>query len=291
MESKNLLKTQIVETLAYADLFDYPLKEEEVIRWLIGTKQESKRTYKLFLRRANGVVFRQDGFLHLTDRQRLIRLRRERLFITEKKYLVAQKISRILSHIPTILGIGISGSLAMANARKKDDIDLFIITKPGTLWLTRLFAVLVLELFGVRRRPNDRDVKDKICPNIFLDANFLAFPEKNLYTAHEICQLRMLFDRNNTYQKFMQANMWVRRYLPNAILEDNKMLGYEDDKKNSNSLNIFELLAKMAQLAYMKMHSRLKDADISQGRICFYPKTYNTSLLRKYQRRLKKYGV
>jgi Rieske Fe-S protein len=43
---------------------------------------------------------------------------------------------------------------------------------------------------------------------MFLDEDHLSLPqnEQNLFTAHEVCQLKVLWQRNNLYQKFQKEN-------------------------------------------------------------------------------------
>ena len=50
---------------------------------------------------------------------------------------------------------------------------------------------------------------------MFLDESDLLIRDRNIYTAHEICQMKLLWDRNGTYRKFIRVNSWIREYLPN----------------------------------------------------------------------------
>jgi hypothetical protein len=105
----------------------------------------------------------------------------------------------------------------MKNSDKDDDIDLLIVTKKNRLWLTRLLAVLLVELVARRRRPGEKDAKDKICLNMFLDETHLGVPpkERDLFSAHEVCQLKVLWERDNLYQGFLRNNQWTKEFLPN----------------------------------------------------------------------------
>ena len=40
--------------------------------------------------------------------------------------------------------------------------------------------------------------------------------ERDLFSAHEVLQMEPVFVRKNIYKKFLQANSWVKAYLPNA---------------------------------------------------------------------------
>ena len=99
----------------------------------------------------------------------------------------------------------------MNNAVENDDIDLMIITAANRLWLTRLLASLLL--FPWLRR--GRKIHNRVCLNLWLDESALALTQRNLYIAHEICQAKPVFERNKTYQKFIAANLWYKKFLPN----------------------------------------------------------------------------
>jgi len=124
---------------------------------------------------------------------------------------------RVLRLIPFIKMVAVTGNLAMRNANQEDDIDFLIITQRKRLWLSRFFAVVLLELLGKRRRPEEKEVKDKICLNMFLDEDHLEMSEKqqNLFSAHEILQLKSLYEKDDFYDKFLDQNRWVKKFLAN----------------------------------------------------------------------------
>ena len=285
----------ILKTVFYADIFDYPLTEEEVYRFIspILKPRESTRGD---IKKANGVIRHKDNFMFLKGQERLIGLRKKKEEHSRKKLLIAKRIASILKHIPTIKLVGVSGSVAIGNADKHHDIDFFIITSTGTLWFTRLLTTIAVELFGKRRRPGDTDVTDKICLNMFVDERFLAIAEtrRNLYTAHDVCQLKVLFDRDNTYERFLAANEWVRKFLPNAVSSIRyQVLGIRRKQKNTYYIihaayYILEWLAKHLQLWYMR--KRLTTETITDGYLAFHPKDYTKDVLSAFQERVRYYA-
>lgn len=203
-------KKAILRTLAYADVFDYPLKENEIFRFLISNFQKELPTL-------SSEVSKKEGFYFLKGRKRIVVTRKKRERWSREKLKIAKRVAGWLKLIPTIQMVAVTGALAMNNSEKEDDIDLLIVTSKNRLWLTRLLTVFLVELVSHRRRPQDKNVKDKICLNMFLDEKHLAVPKKeqDLFSAHEACQLKLLWDRNETYQKFVKENQWVKHFLPN----------------------------------------------------------------------------
>ncbi|PJE67331.1 hypothetical protein COU95_03000 [Candidatus Shapirobacteria bacterium CG10_big_fil_rev_8_21_14_0_10_40_9] len=203
------MKKAILRTLVYADIFDYPLKKEEIQKWLIAGGNLKSQISKL--------VQEENGFYFLKGRENLVELRRERERQSREKIKIAEKVAGILRKIFWIKMIGITGALAMKNSDKEDDIDLLIVTKRNRLWITRLLTVFLVELVARRRRPGDRNVRDKICLNMFLGEEHLEVPKKeqDLFSAHEVCQLKVIWEKDGIYQKFLKENQWVRQFLPN----------------------------------------------------------------------------
>ena len=115
---------------------------------------------------------------------------------------------KLLAKFPQIKLIGLSGTVAMMNAKKNDDIDLFIITSKDRLWTGRFIAVILTQILGLKRKRGAKKAKDKICLNLFFDESKLLVPDfkKTEYVAHEILQMKPLINKDRTYERFLRAN-------------------------------------------------------------------------------------
>ncbi|MDO8639639.1 MAG: hypothetical protein Q7R53_01820 [bacterium] len=292
----NNLKEAILKTIIYADIFDYPLTKDEIWRFLIcedGQKIKKKEFKDKFKNLSSAVVFK-DEFYSLSKRENLIDKRQRREKESKNKLCLAEKIISYLSCLPTIYLIGISGALSMMNSEKDDDIDLFVITKKNTLWITRLFLVLFLALLKRRRKRGDKDVRDKICLNFLIDENVLSLPKKmqNLYGAHEVAQMRPVFERNNTYEKFINNNLWVNLFLPNVFEHEAKLKDGQNSKSFFNTvlclfLSCFMLEAVARKLQFWHMKKHITKEIIENHFLAFHPKDYEGLVLKKYKKGLK----
>jgi predicted nucleotidyltransferase len=209
------LQKAILKTLSYTDIFDYPLTLPELHQFLIEQKASINDLAKA-LTETKEVA--QDGqFFFLKKRPKIVQIRQKRFEWSQNKLKIAKQVAKYLKLIPFIKMVAVTGNLAMNNAEERDDIDLLIVTSQNRLWLTRLFTVFLVELVANRRHPYDQEVKDKICLNMFLAENHLQVPKKeqNLFSAHEVFQAKLLWERERTYQKFLKANQWAQKYLPN----------------------------------------------------------------------------
>lgn len=198
-------KQAILKTLHYADIFDYPLTAEEIKKFLV--EPVGAAFAEILLQIGSGPYYCLPG------REGIIELRRRREVYSQPKLKKVKKVAAILTLIPWIKLIGVTGALAAGNSVEEDDLDLMIVTAPRRLWLTRGLVVSFLLLTRQYRRPGK--IKDMVCPNLMLSEEALEFPDQDLFTAHEIVQMRPIYDRENTYQKFLQANSWIKDFLPN----------------------------------------------------------------------------
>ena len=286
----------VVATIAYADVFDYPLTEEEVGKWVINSKfkiQNSK------LKRITGVE-QSNGYFFLKGRRRIVALRKQREKWANEKMRAATRAVKILKFIPTIKLIGVTGALAMKNAHKEDDIDFYIVSTNGTLWATRLLATLIL--FHLRRKPGDTKFRNKICLNMYVDENHLAVPkqERDLFAAHEVLQMKPLWEKNGTYGKFLKANKWVRNFLLKAWSFKSQITNHNVQIKEKFpfifllvieiwSLRFVETLVRSTQLWYMR--NRRSTEVVSDSLIRFHPSDARVWVKSRFATILARYNI
>lgn len=202
------LRLAVEKTLAYSRHFGLPLGPEKLHLWLISSRPIPLARLRPYLPQ-----------LTAPNRQLL----KDRFHYSQKKLLAARRLARLLGLFPTIRLICATGSLAVDNAKRYDDLDILVVTSADTLWLTRPLVILFLKALRLRRptslpEHSSARVSDKVCDNLWLDETALALPKtkRNLYTAHEVLQAKPLFDRGNTHAKFISANSWTKKYLANA---------------------------------------------------------------------------
>lgn len=276
-------KDKILETLLYFDLFNYPLTEKEIKQFI--TKKIAKEKFDKLLSK----VRQKDGLYFIKGREKIVSLRKKRNKESKSKITKATKYSRILANIPTVKLIGISGSLSMGNSEREDDIDIFIISAKGFVWLTRLFCVVVLKLYGVYRKNNDTNIKDKLCLNLIIGEDNLKFAKKqrNLYTAHEIVQLLPIFQRDNMHRAFIEENEWISNFLPSykeRILEytipiNTKTTVFEKFILKILKILYLENIVRFAQYFYMK--PKITTEKIKDNMLAFHPNNYEKIVLKK----------
>jgi hypothetical protein len=258
-----------IATLAYGAVFGYALTRQEVSRWLLFYPVRS-------------VAIPNDTGFSITDQK------------TQRqngKWAIAQRAGRWLAGIPTIQLAGVTGGLAMNNARAIDDIDLFFVVADGTLWVSRLLATVLMDILGLRRHPEDVSVADKVCLNMFMTASAtgLPQPDRDCFTAHEVLQMVPLWEQRGSYNRFLRSNRWVSLYLPNAWKEKNTVRVsrvYTSFPLVIFCMRLFEWPAKKLQLWYMA-HHRTREI-ITDTVLRFHPRDARIWVKRKLAARLAK---
>src|SRR3989344_5303708 len=279
----------LLRTLCYSDIFDYPLTKEEL--W---TFQVSGHFMDPPVKPEDDIQ-NKHGFYFLQGRERIIEIRRKREKYSQLKLQKAKQLSRIFKLIPTIKLIAITGAVAAGNAKQDDDIDLMIVTSRGWIWTTRFLTILLAEIWGVRRRPNASDLKDMLCFNMFLDEDHISVPskERDLFSANEVARVKILWEKEETAERFWESNRWIIKYLPHVVVqlppEADQPLVDAGPFYQGGPLQFIEYILQSLQLSYMKR--RRTNEIIKHGYLRFHPKDARKWILRKYHERLKRVGL
>ena len=288
----------IVKTLLYSDIFDFPLSEEEIWKYLICEKKVSEKHFAKSIKKINSVVFRKHNYLFTTDRESIVKKRLKRIKESKIKLEIAQKIISKLFLVPTVMFMGISGNLSMLNSDKKDDIDIFVIVKKNKIWITRFFLIAMLKLMGVYRKKGEKVVSNKFCLNMLVDETSLKLSSgfQNLYTAHEVSQLMPIRERGGVYKKFIESNSWTSDFLPNIKDEiDKREVGHHTDRLFEKLFSVIllipflEFFARAFQLHFI--NKNITSETVRNNFLAFHPRDYKSEVLLQYNKSLLKYGL
>lgn len=195
---------------------------------------------------------------------------KKRLFYTKCKEKRAHTYLFLLSKLPFVLLIGLSGSVASYNAQKNDDIDLFIVTQSCKMWSTRAAAVALAYLLGVKRPRLTHFAPDKVCTNLWFEESHLAVPKhkRSEYMAYEVVRMRTLHQAHAMHERYLYENRWVKKFFPNIIIS----------KPRSNNRvaplipGTIEQLLKQFQLFIIAKHKTSEY--ISKHQLWFFPDDY-----------------
>ncbi len=216
------LNIAILKTIAFFDIFNYPLTATEIWKWLykpnkayslVEVKEALASSQFLY-----GKLSAIEGFYCLHDRNNICYLRKKNNNLAERKFRKARRLVKIFRYIPYVRMVAICNSLAYSNARDDSDIDFFIIAKHGKIWLARFFTVLIVKLLRAQPKPDDH--RDTFCLSFFIDEASLDIQaiglKHDIYYTYWLQQLMPIYDPDDLYNKFIDANQIRLECLPNA---------------------------------------------------------------------------
>ena len=290
------LRSSIIRTLAYYDIFSYPLTAEEIYHNLSTNHTNlAEINTELQLLTEKQIVFHQGNFFQLKNDNEHINRRNSGNQLAVKRLKTARRVTWLISRFPFIRGILLSGSISKGFMEEDSDIDYFVITHPNRVWFTRLMLMLFKKVFLL----NSRKI---FCINYFVDSENLEIQEKNIFTATEIVTLLPTFGKD-IYDKFYEKNFWIREYYPNFPKRDtHKIL----DRKNGIvksllekvlSKNLGDRIDDFAMGLFDKFNrTKYRNYDEQEFKLAFksskkeskhHPKFFQKKVLVEYENKIK----
>jgi len=201
------IKSAILSTIAYSDVFDYPVTVKELCRYLIAYPTSESSLQEVL---KNGGLFPRtlstDGeYLALAGREEIFALRRKRAMGAATLWPRSLRYGKLIAQLPFIRMVAVTGALASDNVDLGADLDYLIVTAPGWLWLCRAM-ILALDRMAVGV---------SLCPNFLLTENSLVLQDRDLFAAQEMTRM-VPISGFHVYLKMRAKNGWTDSFLPNA---------------------------------------------------------------------------
>jgi hypothetical protein len=200
----------VLRSVIYASLFDYPLTLGQLCATLVevpadeGTVAGWWRDSR-FLRAA---VEHRDGWYFPAGRGDLIATRARREALSRDLLDGERRLLSLVSNMPFVRMVAVSGSLAHLNAEGSADLDLFVITAPHRVWSVTVAVLVIARLRGWRRR---------MCLNYVISERALSIEPADLFSANQIIHLRPTAG-HDVFARFLEANPFVRELYPNFAI-------------------------------------------------------------------------
>lgn len=213
------LKTSIIKTLSFFDLFDQPLTVEELYCWLWqGPRMEYDDFVTVVVNNQAPAIASKFGFYFLAGREALVEERRQKTVDNDHKVKIALRAARLLRAVPFVRAVFLCNNVAFSTAKATSDIDVLIVAKAGRVWIARLLSTLLLSVFRLRR--TKRKIHDRVCLSFYVADSHLnlaniAITEPDIYLMYWIAQLVPLYDPSQLRRTIVQENSWVAKYLGN----------------------------------------------------------------------------
>lgn len=204
------MKKSVLETLAYFDIFDYPLTSIDLSKFLWRDRWSEDCLENKF-----------EKYFFLNGKEKNIHSRLKNEKISKHLWKKVLRYVGFLQMFPFIKMVSVCNNLAYNNTDDKSDIDLFIVIEKNRLWSTRLFITFLFQILGVRR--HGKKIAGKFCLSFFvtedaLKISDLALHDEDVYLTYWMATIVPVLDYFGTYQRFLDVNRdYLGKNLPNFV--------------------------------------------------------------------------
>ncbi|MFN0036825.1 MAG: nucleotidyltransferase domain-containing protein, partial [Saprospiraceae bacterium] len=200
-------RSAVLRALAYFEVFSYPLTWEEVFAFCCEPSAAPEDVFDALQTLVEqGRAFRFGSFFQTKKDMSWVEHRLDCNRRADRFLPRARRMARFIGRFPFVRGVFVSGSLSKHCMRPDSDVDFFVVTEPGRLWLARTLLVLFKKVFLLNSHKY-------FCVNYFVDTEHLEIEEKNLFTATESVTLLPMWGRE-FYADFCRSNAWAWECFP-----------------------------------------------------------------------------
>ena len=263
------LSKAILRTVLYFDVFQFPLTKAEIRTY---SSEKEELAYELDQLVENGLLKQEGQFFGIGNLHLKVQKRRAGEMEAVRFMDSAVRISSLLSRIPFIRCVCISGSLSKGYMDKDSDIDFFIIVRENRLWIVRsIFSILIFGFKGF-------NIKKYFCPNyIMVDSNLLI-RDQTVFTATEILSLVPMYNQK-IYDDFILVNEWVSSFLPNgskrnAVMQEERKHRLDFLWKSGLCAGLDQALFSLYQWHYGRKFRNLADWKLTRTDVNFQKNIY-----------------
>ncbi len=214
------LQEAIIRTVAFFDLFEFPLTKFEIWKYLwspdgapVGLFEIETMIGELISSRKIEEKF---GFCFLPGRDSTVAVRQTSYNLAQKKIKIAVRAAHWLKYFVGVKMVAVVNSVVLGSVKKSSDIDLFIVTARNRIWLSRLVVTALVEMLGLRRHGDK--ITDRLCLSFYADEDRLEMENLLLpvdpYFCYWLATLTPIYD-DGRYGPLLEKNRWLGRYLPN----------------------------------------------------------------------------
>lgn len=246
-----ILQEHILKTLLYFDIFNYPLRSDEIFKF-VGIHGVTERNVVNNLHElvTEGVLHCFNDFYSLQKNDQLVSRRIKGNKLAHQSLKIAQKQARLIASFPFVRAVMASGSLSKEYMDENSDLDFFIVTKPGRLWIARTLLVMYKRLFLANSHKY-------FCVNYFVDQAHLSIDEKNLFTATELATVIPLYNWEAYLQLHQQNGNWLKSFFPNFLpRKKDTVVDYRASKLKTVSEILLGFIGNPLEKACMKLTLR-----------------------------------
>lgn len=252
-DSNISLADNILKTVVYFDLFEYPLTTEQLFFFLPQnsvTVEDVKRSAESLVTARK--LQKEKEFFFLPSRMKeIVDRRNDEERRAEGMLRTARFVSSLIKRFPFVRAIFLTGSLSKHVVDRSGDIDFMIVTAPNRVWICRTMLTIFRKIVLLGS-------KKYFCTNYYVTEQGYRHHARNLYAAIEVVTTKAIWNESS-FGDFQSHNTWTQEFLPNAHAASDKRLLIDEDrslfqKVFESIMNLFPL--DVIDTRLMEMHRR-----------------------------------
>ena len=277
--SKNDIEEAIEKTLLYYKLFNSGINLEILHYFLLEqkvSKGELSKALESLIDKKKIVI--SDEMIYLNKEIETFYNRKNKTVDSK----LTQKLLNVLNKVPFVSAIAFSGGTANYGLENHEDIDLFIITKPFTVYVVYLIIHIISLIYRSRKI---------LCINYLVDEKAIQIQlQRDLFTAHQIIALKP-FKNADYLRYFLSSNDWVKKHYPNFIIPDTKRLPSSLLYSLFRPFNI--LINLLYRFRYNKYLVLSKDGSVvlDEHVIKLHTNDYRIKIINEFHNQWKRYSI
>lgn len=293
-----MIDKAVLRTLAYFDVFSYPLTIEELYKFVSIKTSKFDIQESLASLISNNVVYKKLDFYSISESEVVFEDRNIDNQSAANSMPVAIERARHIKKYPFVKDVLISGSLSKGVMKDNSDFDYFIVAAAKRIWICKFFLKMYKFIFL-------KNSRDQFCMNYFISEDDLFISEQNIFTAIELTTL-IPVDGTHYKDELLRINSWVKKILPQAyeLQDENSNSSSRDLTRIEKLLNgrIGDLLDRGIK-SFNTLRNNLKYSDLKQSedyelmtrgtdtQIKVHNSNHQRVILNKYQSRLKEFEL
>lgn len=221
-------KQAVLATLAFFDLFDYPLTANEAHRYLFKLEARPEHV-RIALDESKRIEPKGQYYqLFKPDNRDLSTFREKNEQTSQKLWQKIDRFRWIFALTPYLKLAAVCNTLAFNNADEESDIDLLIVAQKNRLFLCRMILTFWMHLLGLRR--HGKKIKGRFCLSFFIteeayDLSALQKGPLDLYFAYWLLLLKPVYGKKEIAEQLISSNrVWLKNFFATPLPPSHEQL-------------------------------------------------------------------
>lgn len=214
------LKKRIEALVAYFDIFNLSLDRHFIKFYLWGDNSASSGQIESAIAESD-LLESADDRIFLKGRKEILYKYNDKLALSQKLLQKSRRWAAIFRYIPFVKLVAVCNYLPLGVVENGSDIDLFIITEKGRIFLARFFTTIFTQLAGIRR--HGQKTEGRFCLSFYasedsLDMTSILIDPNDFYMSFWLAALQPIYGDSAVLDQILKENeTWMAGYFDDSI--------------------------------------------------------------------------